>query len=218
MQINIMVEGNDDQELVAALLAKLGKVERWNKSFQGFTTSENQIAVYKMDGWTTLPTSKLLPLLRQSLEVDVLNLVIYDADTVEHDRGGVVARRAELKRQAAELGLSFELFLLPTDLIDGNLENLLEQLIQPEHRPILDCFVSYEKCVRSHTSPTGSSYLLPGSKDKFYAYAQAMPLSDEERKAHKSRGATKYFTNADYWNLDASGIRPLSDFLDQHVQ
>lgn len=218
MQINIMVEGNDDQELVAALLVKLGKVERWDKSFQGLATSGNQIAVYKMDGWTTLPTNKLLPRLRQSLEVDVLNLVIYDADTIEHDRGGVIARRAELQRQAVELGLSFELFLLPTDAADGNLENLLEQLIQPAHRPILDCFVSYENCVRSHVSPSGLPYLLPGSKDKFYAYAQAMPLSDEERKAHKNRGATKYFTNADYWNLNAIEIKPLSDFLDQYVQ
>lgn len=218
MQINIMVEGNDDQELVAALLVKLGKVERWDKFFQGLTTSGNQIAVYKMDGWTTLPTNKLLPRLRQSLEVDVLNLVIYDADTTAHDRGGVIARRAELQRQATELGLSFKLFLLPTDATDGNLENLLEQLIQPEHRPILDCFVSYENCVRSHTPQSGLPYLLPGSKDKFYAYAQAMPLSDDERKAHKSRGATKYFTNADYWNLSAAEIKPLTDFLDQYVQ
>jgi hypothetical protein len=106
MQINIMVEGYDDQELVAALLVKLGKVRQWDKSFQGITVSGNQVGIYEMGGWTTLPTNKLLPRLKQSLEVDVLNLVIYDADTTAHASGGVVARRAELKQQAEALSLS----------------------------------------------------------------------------------------------------------------
>ena len=218
MQINIMVEGNDDQELVAALLGRLGKVKHWDKAFQGETAAGNQVAIYAMGGYTTLPTHRLLPRLQQSLEVGVLNLVIYDADTVQHDRGGVTARRATLQKQATDWELSFELFLLPTDAADGNLEDLLHQLVHSDHRAVVACFVRYENCLRDCSSPTGSAYLLPGPKDKFYAYAQAMPLTDEERKAHKVRGATKYFTNEAYWNLDAPAIRPLRAFLDLHIR
>lgn len=218
MQINIMVEGYDDQELVAALLVKLGKVRQWDKSFQGITTGGNQVAIYEMGGWTTLPTNKLLPRLQQSLEVDVLNLVIYDADTTEHVSGGVIARRAELQQQAQALGLSFELFLLPTDAADGNLESLLKSLIPAGHQQVVDCFANYEACMRGCLTPTGEPYRLPADKSKFYAYVEAMPISDEERKAHKSRGATKYFANAAYWDLDAVEALPLRKFLDRYVQ
>ncbi|MGI4869930.1 MAG: DUF3226 domain-containing protein [Janthinobacterium lividum] len=218
MQINIMVEGYDDQELVAALLVKLGKVRQWDKSFQGFTAGGNQVAIYEMGGWTTLPTNKLLPRLQQSLEVDVLNLVIYDADTPAHASGGVAARRAELQQQARTLGLSFELFLLPTDAADGNLENLLESLIPAGHRQVLNCFTAYEACMSGCLTPTGTLYRLPADKSKFYAYVEAMPITDEERKAHKSRGATKYFANSVYWNLDANEVQPLCNFLSQYVQ
>lgn len=218
MQINIMVEGNDDQELVAALLVRLGKVEHWDKPFQGLTAAGNRVAIYAMGGYTTLPTNKLLPQLRQSLEVDVLNLVIYDADTTAHNQGGIIARRAELQNQATALGLSFELFLLPTDAADGNLEDLLKQLTHADHQAVLDCFANYENCIRNCTSPTGVPYSLPGPKARFYAYAEAMPLSADERKAHKTRGATKYFANKAYWDLDASEVQPLRAFLDLHIQ
>lgn len=217
MQINIMVEGYDDQELVAALLVKLSKVRQWDKSFQGITTGGNQVAIYEMGGWTTLPTNKLLPRLQQSLEVDVLNLVVYDADTTAHASGGVVARRAELEQQAKELGLSFELFLLPTDVTDGNLENLLESLIHPDHQQVVDCFANYEACMRGCTTPAGNAYRLPADKSRFYAYVEAMPITDEERKAHKSKGATKYFANDAYWNLDAGDVQPLRAFLARYV-
>ncbi len=218
MQINIMVEGYDDQELVAALLVKLGKVRQWDKSFQGITAGNNQVAIYEMGGWTTLPTNKLLPRLQQSLEVDVLNLVIYDADTIKHASGGVSARRAELQQQAKVLSLSFELFLLPNNVADGNLENLLESLIPTGHRQVIDCFAAYETCMRGCSTPTGEPYRLPADKSKFYAYIEAMPITDDERKAHKSRGTTKYFVNAAYWNLDAAEIQALRTFLDLHVR
>lgn len=152
------------------------------------------------------------------MEVDVLNLVIYDADTTAHASGGVTARRAELRQQAELLGLSFELFLLPTDVTDGNLENLLESLIHPDHRQVVNCFAAYEACMRGCATPSGMSYRLPADKSKFYAYVEAMPITDEERKAHKSKGATKYFANEAYWNLDAWDAQPLRDFLARNVQ
>lgn len=217
MQINIMVEGYDDQELVAALLVKLDKVRQWDKSFQGITTGGNQVAIYEMGGWTTLPTNKLLPRLQQSLEIDVLNLVIYDADTTAHSSGGVVARRAELEQQARALGLSFELFLLPTDAADGNLENLLEGLIHPDHQQVVNCFGAYETCMRNCVTPAGTPYRLPADKSKFYAYIEAMPITEEEHRAHKSKGATKYFANEAYWNLNAGDAQPLRGFLARYV-
>lgn len=216
-----MVEGVEDQELLAALLVKLGKVGRWDetgRALRGTTAGGNQVALYEMGGWTTLPTSKLLPQLQQSPEVGVLNLVVYDADTTSHERGGFEARRGELQGQAAALGLAFELFLFPTNHADGNLETLLESLIHPGHQQVVDCFTKYEDCLQGLVSPNGLAYRIPADKAKIYAYVEAMPLTDEERRRHKGRGATKYFSNPAYWNLDSAEVQPLCEFLNQHIQ
>ncbi len=114
--------------------------------------------------------------------------------------------------------MAFELFLLPTNRADGNLETLLERLIHPDHQPVVDCFTKYEDCLRGLFSPSGLAYRIPTDKAKIYAYVESMPLTDEERKKHKSRGATKYFSNPTYWNLDGADVQPLREFLNQHIR
>lgn len=221
MEFNIFVEGVDDQELVVALLSKSGKVATWeitSKTRQGITVGGAQVFIYQTDGWTNLSAKNIRPFLQQDEAVGVQNLIVFDADHASDPHGGFASRQAELYRQAAELGLSFELFLLPVNGTDGNLEDLLERLIHPNHQQVVGCFANYEDCLRGCVSPDGSPYRIPASKAKIYAYAEAMPLSNKERSEHKRRGTTKYFANPDYWNLDAAEIQPLRTFLDQHIR
>ena len=221
MKVNIFVEGVDDQELVAALLSKLGKVVAWEitgKARQGSTVAGAQVFIYQADGWTNLPAKNIKPFLQQDEAVGVRNLIVFDADHPSDPHGGFTGRKAELHRQATELGLFFDLFLLPVNSADGNLEDLLKDLIHPDHQQVVSCFSNYENCLRGCVSPDGLPYRIPASKAKIYAYVEAMPLTDEERREHKRRGATKYFGNSAYWNLDAAQVQPLRAFLDQHIQ
>ena len=222
MQINIMVEGFEDQELVAVLLTELGKVPGWReqgKSLVGESAAGNPVAIYEMGGWTTIPTStELLPRLQQSPEVGVQNLIVYDADTPRQAQGGFEVRRAELQRQASELGLSFESFLLPDNGTDGNLEDLMHKMVHPSHQLVADCFSNYEECVRLQRTPAGTEYRLPISKSRYFAYIEALPLTPEEVKHLDKRRGTKLFGNSNYWNLAAPEVQPLRDFLDQNVQ
>lgn len=221
MKYNVFVEGADDQELVAALLTKLGKVATWEitgKTRQGSTLAGAQVFIYQTDGWTNLPAKNIKPFLQQDEAVGVKNLVVFDADKVNDPHGGFTNRKAELDRQAEVQGLFFDLFLLPVNSTDGNLEDLLEHLIHPQHQQVIGCFTKYEDCLRGCVSSDGLPYRIPASKAKVYAYVEAMPLTDEERREHKRRGTTKYFANENYWNLDAEQVQHLSDFLGQHIQ
>lgn len=227
MQFNIFVEGEDDQELVTALLRDMGKTGAWRNTadlVRQADTPAGMITVYQTRGWTNLGAEEWQPILQQGRDVGVTNLIVFDADRATNASsgvaipgGGFTARRTELARQAAAGELDFEVFLLPTNSADGNLEDLLAHLIQPEHQQVLECFNAYETCMRGCTAPNGQRYRLPVEKSRFFAYIEAMPLTGAERKAQKSRGGNKFFGNAAYWNLDAPAIQPLRDFLNQHL-
>jgi hypothetical protein len=221
MKINVFVEGQEDQELVAELLLKLGRVVSWQETktaFKGTTTAGNDINLNMTSGWGSLLNGSLFPELRQSPQEDVCNLIIYDADRPGLQQGGQAARRTQLLKVRDDNGLFFELFLLPTNDEDGQLEDLLHRLIPADHRQVTECFSSYETCVRQLRMPNGSEYNVPATKSRMFAYLEVMPLTIEEGKRLEKKRSTKFFNNPAYWNLDASDIQPLCDFLVQHVQ
>ena len=63
-----------------------------------------------------------------------VNLVVFDADD------DVDSRRSELLSWKEEHGVDFELFLLPDNHNPGELGDLLESIINPENKPVLDCW------------------------------------------------------------------------------
>lgn len=221
MTFNIFVEGEDDQELITALLSKMGKTGTWRMIADLVRQTDiaaGTITVYQTRGWTKLNSEELQPLLQQGREVGIINLIVFDADSAANSLSGFVERQAELTRQAVENQLDFELFLLLTNSTDGNLEDLLAYLVQPEHRQVLECFSTYEACMRGCVSPSGQPYRLPAEKSRFFAYVEAMPLTGAEKRAQKSRAGNKFFANPAYWNLDATEIQPLRDFLNQYIR
>lgn len=221
MKINVFVEGYEDQELVAALLIKLGKVESWQepgKAFSSITTGNNQISLNATEGWTKLINGNLFPELQQSLQEGILNLVIYDADRPGQQQGGYAYRKSKLLQMQSDNQLSFELFLLPNDGQDGQLEDLLHDLIPIGNRQVTDCFSAYESCVRGLHTPNGQPYQLPVSKSRIFAYLEVLPLTPAEKQKMEKRPNAKLFDNSEYWDLDATEIQPLRAFLDQHIQ
>ncbi len=220
MKINVFVEGQEDQELVAELLVLLGKVDNWQeagKAFKGITADGHLVNLNTTNGWGSLLSGNLFPELRQSPQEDVLNLVIYDADRPGPQQGGNAQRRRQLREVQSDNALFFELFLLPTDAEDGQLEDLLRLLIPEVHQQVIDCFASYEECVRQLQMPDGGSYNLPVSKSRIFAYLEVLPLTADEEKRLAKKRSTKFFGNPAYWNLAAPAIQPLCEFLARHL-
>lgn len=144
------------------------------------------------------------------------NLVIFDADIPETG-GGFKNRKTELVSLLTKMDVSYELFLFPNNKDDGTFEHLLEKLINPEHKRMLDCFKCYEKCLEKYTQSDGSfSYQTPDQKAKMYAYISSFKRSNTQKEQIKHKGLWG-FENSEYWNMQAIYLEPLKDFLQKNV-
>lgn len=159
-------------------------------------------------GYSKLKSEDALQALRQNTNQGGVNLVIFDADD------NAEARRNELLAIREQYGVEFELFLLPNDKDAGELEDMLEQIINPNNQPVMDCWQTYEgelKKVRipSKTPPT---LTIPAKKTKIYAYLET--LLDKSRSQKKLiKDANRNYENTQHWNLDSEYLEPLRNFL-----
>ena len=122
---------------------------------------------------------------------------VLDAD------GKPTKRRADLEALVSQEGLPVERwFLLPDDRAPGCLETLLEELVVPEHREVLQCFEQYERCLTG----LDRRYGAPDRKAKIFAYCEAVGA--------KTKEGERDYLDPSHWNLDAPGLLPLKGFLE----
>jgi hypothetical protein len=131
----------------------------------------------------------------------ILNVVIFDAN------GDAAKRRREINKIKEKIKLEFELFLIPNDKDKGNLETLLENIIQPENKVIFDCFEKYQDCLEKE-----NRFNLPNNKAKIFAYLEALEKDKETFRIEK-----RDYTNKKLWNLDNEYLNPLKDFLNKNM-
>ncbi len=142
------------------------------------------------------------------------NLIIFDADFKENG-GGFKQRFKELEAEIKRTTKKFELFLFPDNGDDGTFENLLEDIINPAHVCLLDCFEKYENCIKEINDKKGK-YQNPNQKAKMYAYRSMFKESNKKNEAFKNKGDWD-FSNEEYWNLDSDALNPLKKFLKTHL-
>ncbi len=133
-----------------------------------------------------------------------INLVIFDAN------GDYEKRKKELEAKKEELGIVFELFLLPNNKERGDFEDLLVAISNPKHKQIFGCFEEYQNCITKHNQ----TYTLPNKKAKVYAYLEALLPVAEKEKIHTGR---RNYLNAEHWDLNHPFLNPLKEFLKKHL-
>ena len=136
------------------------------------------------------------------------NLVIFDADK------DIDARRKELMAIKEQYGVDFELFLLPNNEDVGELEDMLEKIINPNNRPILTCWEKYEKELVKLDIPgrTPPPLTTPAKKTKIYGYLEAL-LGESKSQKEKIKEANRNYENTLHWCLDVEYLEPLQKFL-----
>ena len=159
-------------------------------------------------GYQKLKSEDAIGVMRQNTDMGGINLVIFDADE------DTESRRAELLAIKEEFGVEFELFLLPNNKDVGALEDLLENIINPNNQPVMDCWQTYEEKLRevripSKTPPTLS---IPAKKTKIYAYLETL-LGKSRSQKKLIKDANRNYKNTQHWNLDAEYLEPLKEFL-----
>ena len=151
--------------------------------------------------------------MRSNIANGGVNLVIFDADE------DFETRRKELLAYKEEYGVEFELFLLPNNKDAGELENLLENIINPNNRPIFDCWENYEQELVKLDIPgrTPPPLTTPAKKTKIYGYLEAL-LGESKSQKKMIKEAERKYENPLHWNLDAEYLKPLKEFLESFIK
>jgi hypothetical protein len=118
-----------------------------------------------------------------------------------------------------QYNVNFELFLLPSNKDKGALEDLLENIINPQNRPIMDCWENYEKELVQLDIPgrTPPPLTTPAKKTKIYGYLEAL-LFDSKSQKEQIKEVNRNYENTQHWNLDAEYLEPLKKFLQCNIE
>jgi hypothetical protein len=155
--------------------------------------------------------------MRDNTEVGGLNLVIYDADhpsdspTEKQDTGnhGIIACRKKLEAIKNDFGVDFDYHIWPDNQSNGELEDLLIQLIPSPFDPLLECIKSYSDCLKQ----SGISNIeTPSLKEKINTYCYAT--------AHAKTARKRDYKDENFWNLNISenlGLATFKNFLDKFL-
>lgn len=138
------------------------------------------------------------------------NIIIFDADTKNTGGGFDEAKKRILSTFDEEVCID-DLFLYPNNCDDGIFENLLEKLMRCDlHSKFIDCFYDYELCL-------GEDYVAPDLKGKLHTYMSAQKsLSKKQRNALGS--GQWLFENENFWDLNATALDPLKEFISKNVE
>ena len=163
-------------------------------------------------GYKKLYSETALQALRQNTNQGGVNLVIFDAD--EDPEG----RRAELLAVKEQFGVEFELFLLPNNRDAGALEDLLENIINPDNQPVMDCWATYECKLAEVRIPTKTppTLTIPAKKTKIYAYLETL-LGKSKSQKKLIKDPNRNYENPQHWKLDSEYLEPLKSFLVENI-
>ena len=203
----IIVEGDADKKFMKDYYHHLFQENAPNNSIIHTGELKNETG-----GYNKLAYEINLHQMRINTDQGGTNLVIFDADE------NIEARRKELLSIKEQFDVEFELFLLPNDKDAGALEDLLENIINPNNRPIFDCWEDYEKALVELDIPgrTPPPLTTPAKKTKIYGYLEALlGPTKEEKELIKERN--RKYDNTMHWDLDAGYLDPLKKFLEKRL-
>jgi hypothetical protein len=211
-KIDIWVEGIADQKFLAdAMYSWFGLL--FDKNFQSkselfavrIRSAKSVTSFVETSGW-----ENIRPDFEENRDQAVKNLIIADADS------DVENRRKEIANTVVNVAFNadVDLFLFPNQQESGDLETLLERIIQPQHQAIFDCWNTYENCLDKQNK----SYTTPAKKTKIYAYLEAL-LGETKNEKEKIKERERDYTNSNHWNLSTESVplKPLHDFLKKHL-
>lgn len=169
--------------------------------------------IVNLEGWTNLKGISALQRMRSTTDNGGVNLVILDADT------DFEARRNDVLAWKQQNGVEFELFLLPNNKDAGALEDLLENIINPNNQPIFDCWKHYEQELVQLDIPgrTPPPLTTPAKKTKIYGYLEAL-LGETRSQKELIKEVNRNYKTPQHWNLDTEYLYPLKEFLVNNIK
>lgn len=195
-EFNIFVEGVADARFIKQYIGHL----------YGDVVDDERLVILK--GWDNLKTEATAIRMHSMPANGGVNLVIVDTDKDFQIRKDEIAKWQQANK------VQFELFLLPNNHDAGTLEDLLENIINPNNRPIFGCWEHYEQELVQTDIPgrTPPPLTTPAKKTKIYGYLEAL-LGESKSQKELIKEANRNYENTQHWNLDAEYLEPLKIFF-----
>ena len=173
--MNILVEGHTDKDFLELYCKYLNIDAR----------------IYVADGKDNLKN-------RVNLVKDNKNyLIIFDADEDYKNS------KANIENKINQMNITkqnYEIFLLPNNKDNGNLETLIEKIAL--YKEVLNCFEGYEECI----SKLGINGIkLPHKKSKVFAYMESFGFKNPEEAEN--------FDLSPYVDFENKYLEDLKNFL-----
>lgn len=199
-EFNIFVEGVADARFIKQYIGHL----------YGDVVDDERLVILK--GWDNLKTEATAIRMHSMSANGGVNLVIVDTDKDFQIRKDEIAKWQQANK------VQFELFLLPNNHDAGTLEDLLENIINQNNRPIFDCWEHYEQELVQTDIPgrTPPPLTTPAKKTKIYGYLEAL-LGETKSQKELIKEANRNYENPQHWNLDTEYLEPLKAFLVNNI-
>ena len=99
------------------------------------------------------------------------------------------------------------------------LEDLLENIINPNNQPVMECWQTYEGELEKVRIPTKTppTLTIPAKKTKIYAYLETL-LGETRTQKELIKDPNRNYENVQHWNLDAEYLEPLKEFLKCNIE
>jgi|GEM_PF-199356 len=215
MEATIWVEGTADQKFLADVIKTWFNINfeaKGNSQKFEHTSEDHVITIIKLNGIDNLLSDKIKSLFQTNREKQIKNIVLVDADW------NIKEKQSKIEQSRKILDEPFPCFLIPNDQTPGNLETLLENIINPENQAIFDCWQKYTACMKviPHPEAEKNELTLPDNKAKIYAYLEAL-LGSSETEKQKIKEEYRDYTNPKHWDLNHAYLEPLKTFLNKHL-
>lgn len=199
-EFNIFVEGVADARFIKQYIGHLF----------GYVVDDERLVILK--GWDNLKTEATALRMHSMSANGGVNLVIVDTDK------DFQIRKDEITKWQQANKVQFELFLLPNNHDAGTLEDLLENIINPNNRPIFDYWEHYEQELVQTDIPgrTPPPLTTPAKKTKIYGYLEAL-LGETKSQKELIKEANRNYENPQHWNLDTEYLEPLKAFIKKNI-
>ncbi len=204
MNIKIFVEGIADKKFLEDFISI------------HYSTNIQEDDIITTGGWTKLISSgkegeMVRNKMTQHTDNGGVNLLIFDADDNRQ------TRTDDIKKWQKKYNLNFHIFLWPDNKKRGDLETVLENIINPSNQPIFDCWNNYEKCLQNIVIQGRIEPLtIPARKTKIYGYLESL-LEPTESQKEKIKERNRDYTKTEFWDLHSNYLKPLKQFLDRHI-
>ncbi len=200
----IFCEGESDKNFIEALLKKYFAIEE----------KEVKELIVVTEGKDNLRNQPALGS-ESRKAVKAKNILIFDADYKESG-GGLVKRLKEYQHLEKELNVVFDIFLLPNNKDDGELEDLVRTCFKSDFLFFDDCWQKMINCFE--TKGQNLKLKLPSKDGYLFSYVDL--FSEYKDIDYGKKKTNRNYLDEGIWVLDKErnySLKILVDFLEEHL-